>query len=86
MTWILAMVPRKWLIAGAVALVVVITAGLVSWRIYSAGYQAREAEALSGSVEVLRERNKVDDDVQGLDDDGLCRDLGGVPDDDGQCL
>lgn len=46
----------------------------------SDGRASERAAILTRSVEVLRERNATDDQIRKLDDAGLCRALGGLPD------
>ncbi|SFJ65871.1 hypothetical protein [Aerobium aerolatum] len=49
-------------------------------KAYHAGAAAERLTTLNRSVEVLRERNATDDQIRNLDDAGLCRELGGLPD------
>lgn len=46
----------------------------------SDGRASERAAILTRSVEVLRERNATDDQIRNMDDAGLCRALGGLPD------
>ena len=61
----------------------VVVLGLLTFshvKAYQAGAAAERLTALNRSVEVLRERNATDDQIRNLDDGGLCRELGGLPD------
>jgi len=54
---------------------------VAAWAInaaYQAGRTAERTAILNRSVEILRERNHVDDEVRNLDDASLCDALGGV--------
>lgn len=46
----------------------------------SDGRASERAAILTRSVEVLRERNRVDDETKGMDARQLCAALGGLPD------
>lgn len=61
----------------------VIAAGLIvaAWFDgHSYGRAAERQAILTRSIETLRERTKVDDQIRDMDDAGLCRELGGLPD------
>ncbi len=67
--------------AGMAMAGVVITLGLLTFShrfAYQAGRQAEREAVLSRSVEILRERNRVDDEVSTMDDPALCAALGGI--------
>lgn len=67
--------------AGAAMIGIVAAALLATWAInaaYQAGRTAERTAILNRSVEILRERNHVDDEVRNLDDASLCDALGGV--------
>lgn len=68
---------RLWAVmAGVVAVLSLLT---FSHRFaYHAGRQVEREALLSRSVEILRERNSVDDEVRNMDDAALCVALGGV--------
>ena len=74
------MIPvRLWVALGAIFAVL----GLLTFshvKAYQAGAAAERLATLNRSVEVLRERNATDDQIRNLDDAGLCRGLGGLPD------
>ena len=56
---------------------------IAAWAInaaYQAGRTAERTAILNRSVEILRERNHVDDEVRDMDAVGLCAALGGLPD------
>lgn len=79
---LLRAIPAKvWLIIAIVA--VVLAAGVI---VYKHGYQSARSDALAGSVKALRERENTNEEVKGLSDADLCRRLGGVPDDNGECM
>lgn len=46
---------------------------------YTKGGAAERQAALERTVDVLRDRKITDEKVRNLNDDGLCRALGGVP-------
>lgn len=53
----------------------------LSWLYgYQRGAASQRQAALSRSIDVLRERTKVDDQIRDMDSAGLCRKLGGLPD------
>lgn len=67
---------RLWFAIGAMVAAV----GFLTWshtHAYRAGKSAEREAALARSIEILRERNRVDDEVSNLDDAGLCAALGG---------
>lgn len=67
--------------AGAAMIGIVAAAILATWAInaaYQAGRTAERTAILNRSVEILRERNRVDDEIRNLDDASLCAALGGV--------
>lgn len=83
---LLALVPaRTWLIGGCVA-TAVLAIGSIGYCVYDAGFNAARVQQLNKSVKVLRERKTTNETVHGLSDADLCRQLGGVPNDGGQCL
>lgn len=47
---------------------------------YQSGRQKEREALLARSVEILRERNRVDEEVRDMDAAGVCRELGGLPD------
>jgi len=47
---------------------------------YQAGRQVEREALLTRSVEILRERNRVDEQVKDMDAAALCAALGGLPD------
>lgn len=49
-------------------------------KAYHAGAAAERHAILNRSVEVLRKRSAIDDQIRNMDDAGLCRQLGGLPD------
>lgn len=69
--------------AGAAMIGIVAAALIATWAVaaaYQAGRQAERAATLSRSVEALRERSAVDDQIRTMDSAALCRALGGMPD------
>jgi len=66
---------------GRVLLGLVFVAGLLAaawFDGYASGLRAERTTILTRSVEVLRERSRVDDEVSAFDDMALCNALGGV--------
>ena len=47
---------------------------------YTSGLKAERQAILTRSIDVLRERTKVDDQIRDMDSARLCRELGGLPD------
>ena len=70
----------RWLL---LAIAIVLAA---SWYGYRAGQNAERQATLKASIEALRTRKQVNEQTRTLDDAGLCRALGGVPDATGNCL
>lgn len=69
--------------AGASLVAIVVVLGILTYShrfAYQAGRQVERAAILTRSVEVLRERNAVDDQIRNMDGAALCRALGGLPD------
>lgn len=67
----------KYLYAGiVVAALVIVTGAYVKGR--SDGRSSAEADARKGIVNQLTERGKIDEDIQGMSADQLCRKLDGV--------
>lgn len=61
------------------ALVVAASLMGLSWiHGYQRGAAAERQAILTRSIDVLRERTKVDDQIRDMDDAGLCAVLGGV--------
>lgn len=58
----------------------------VRWLGQSEGKQMAATAALSKSVQVLRERNTINDEVSVSDAAALCRDLGLSADDTAECV
>jgi hypothetical protein len=54
--------------------------------VYKKGRKDERQAMLARSVEVLRERNKINDNVEALTDNQLCISLGGLSDNNGKCL
>lgn len=68
---------------GAIVTGVVVAAGVLTYshaKAYQAGRTAERTATLSRSVEALRERTQVDDQIRTMDDRSLCGALGGLPD------
>jgi hypothetical protein len=72
-----------WVYAALVALIIICASG---YGLYRAGAASERAKALQHSVDVLRERKSTDEEIHNLSDADLCRKLGGVPNDNGECL
>ncbi|MFC5385210.1 hypothetical protein ACFPLB_04420 [Aquamicrobium segne] len=66
-------------VLGSIAVALMLL-GLAWVHGYRAGAASERTAVLSRSIDVLRERNKVDDQIKGMDDARLCRALGGMPD------
>ncbi len=65
---------------GRVLLGLVFVAGLLAaawFDGYASGLKAERQAILTRSVEVLRERNRVDEQARNMDSSELCRTLGG---------
>lgn len=52
---------------------------------HKAGRVAERQAILERSVDLLRKRNRTDDQIHRMDDAGLCAALGGRVSDDGRC-
>lgn len=66
---------------GAAVVAIIAVLGLLTFShrfAYQSGRQVEREALLARSVEILRERNRVDDEVSTFDDMALCRSLGGV--------
>ena len=74
------MIPfRLWAsLAGVVVVLGLLTLSHV--KAYRAGAASERQAVLTRSIDVLRERNATDDQIRNMDDAGLCRSLGGMPD------
>lgn len=73
---------------GKAAGALLVGAGLVTgiyWYAYQQGAAAERQATLQRSVELLRERNRTDDEVSRMDGAGLCTALGGRVSSDGRC-
>lgn len=69
--------------AGAALIGIVVALGLLTFShrfAYQAGRQVEREALLTRSVEILRERNRVDEKVKDMDAAALCAALGGMPD------
>lgn len=64
-------------LGGFLAVAAIVT-GIYTYA-YQRGATAERTAILERSVEVLRERNEIDDQIRNMDDSALCRALGGVP-------
>ena len=62
------------LIAAGVCLSLVLAA---AWWLYHKGREDERAAALARSIELMRERNLTDDEINRLSDGDLCTALGG---------
>ena len=70
---------RLWVsLAGAGVILVLVSASHI--YAYRAGSEAGRRDALSKSVELLRERNSINEKVRGMSPADLCAALGGLPD------
>ncbi len=73
---------------GRVLLGLVFVAGLLAaawFDGYTSGLKAERQAILTRSIDVLRERTKVDDQIRDMDSAGLCAVLGGSILPDGSC-
>ena len=70
---------RLWLAMGGVVAVMLAATWVVT-AAYQHGRQAERAATLSRSVEIMRQRSAVDDQIRTMDSAALCRALGGLPD------
>lgn len=70
---------------GAAVVAVVVVVGSFAYG-KSVGRQGAAVEALERSVEVLRERNVIDETVSASDAAALCRDFGLSDEDERECL
>ena len=68
------------IVGAALALVLALSASH-RW-VYDSGRKAERADALSRSIELIRQRSQTNVQINSLDDAGLCAALGGrwVPD------
>lgn len=71
--------------AGVVAGALLMSPGVYLYGKHE-GRQAAAVEALERSVEILRERNAIDDQVSADDAAALCADFGLSDDDQAECL
>jgi hypothetical protein len=69
----------------AVGVVITLIFGSYAF-VYRKGRSDERQAMLARSVEVLRERNKINEKVDGFSDNDNCISLGGVPDHNGKCL
>ena len=68
---------------GRVLVTLAVAASLMglSWlHGYQRGAASERQAILTRSIDVLRERTKVDDQIRDMDSARLCRELGGLPD------
>jgi len=63
---------------GAALALIVVSAAYVSGFFY--GKKSNEYKELKNKVEALNKREKINEEMQNLDDVGLCLALGGLPD------
>lgn len=68
----------------AIGLAVLAVGSVFAW-IYDKGIQAERTAALTKGVELVKERDKLNVQVRNATAADICRRLGGVLSDDGQC-
>ncbi|WP_168575366.1 hypothetical protein [Rhizobium ruizarguesonis] len=82
----LSLIPDVIKLPVAIALGAVLAFYPARWLGQSEGKQMAATAALSKSVQVLRERNTIDDEVSTSDAAALCADLGLSDDDKAECV